>query len=172
MTYVPVEHYTTSQILELGWTLPPSFLVTMDFCRVLALNHSNCENPTSLRYHILKRNVMRPNVETVNYLEITVHAVFNRCWLSLCFLWVFIIFCHSPCEFAVAPQDAFVFNLGTLAQSRNNPSPTVSFCTAHVELNTWCFVFGLTVWTGLVSASRSPAVIFRNRSLHTPWHRS
>lgn len=49
------------------------------------------------------------------------------------------------CEFAVAAQDAFVYNLGTLALSRDNPSSTLSFCTAHLVLNTLRFVFGLTV---------------------------
>lgn len=109
------------------------------------------------RYSILKGNLVCANAETVYCLELIDHVVLDRCGELLHFLWVFQILCLSPGSVPWHLK-TFLAQFGTLAVSRNNPSSTLPFCTAHLVLNTLYFVSELTACTGLMSTTRSPAL--------------
>lgn len=118
----------------------------MTFCRVLASYYSRKPDFTKINlekdFIFIFIFIFYTVIECWNCGLSWGHVVLNRCWVSLCFLWAFKIFCHTP-EFAATYQDASVRNLGTLVPSNNDLSSTLPFYTAHLAHNTLCFAFEL-----------------------------
>lgn len=78
-TYAAVEHCTTSQIFESDWRPQSSLLATHHIWFLITA----AENPALQRYDVMKRNVARTNIETVDLLELVVSMMSQGCQVSL-----------------------------------------------------------------------------------------
>lgn len=57
------------------------------FTQYLLSMRATAKKQTSQRHDTIKKNVLKPNVETVNYLELAADLVSDRCRILSCFSW-------------------------------------------------------------------------------------